>query len=444
MSKGLASLFLTSRAFLVGWVLVVLFLCAHAFPVLLNIAQAAFTIVLFALLGDLFALYRIKQGISGQRSTLEKWSNGDENPVTITLQNNYAIKVNVRILDELPEQFQKRDFAFQGALAAGGMAQYPYAVRPLERGVYRYGAINVFASTMLGLVERRYALEHAKEVAVYPSYLHLRRYELMAISDRLVMAGQKKVRRVAQQVEFDRIKEYVPGDDRRSVNQKATARRGRLMVNQYQDEKAQQVYALIDSGRTMKMPFNGLSLLDYAINAALVICDVAVRKGDRAGLMVFSKGVQAQLPAGRERGHMNKVLEKLYALRTDHAETDMDALYVAVKRNIPQRSLLLLFTNFETKNGLDRQLSRIQALATTHLVVVIFFSNTELEEDLRHPANDTAEVYVRTLTERYLHEKRQVAKELERRGIASILTRPQDLSVNVINKYVEIKSRGLL
>ena len=444
MSKGVASLFLTSRAFLVGWALVLLFLFAQAFPVLLGVAQAAFTIALFALLGDLFALYRIRQGISGQRSTLEKWSNGDENPVTITIRNHYPIDVSLRVLDELPEQFQKRDFAFQGSVAAGSAVQYPYAVRPLERGVYRYGAINVFASTRLGLVERRYALENAKEVAVYPSYLHLRRYELMAISDRLVMAGQKKVRRVAQQVEFDRIKDYVPGDDRRSVNQKATARRGRLMVNQYQDEKAQQVYALIDAGRTMKMPFNGLSLLDYAINAALVICDVAVRKGDRAGLMVFSKGVQAQLPAGRERGHMNKVLEKLYALRTDHAETDMDALYVAVKRNIPQRSLLLLFTNFETKNGLDRQLSRIQALAATHLVVVIFFLNTELEEDLRNTANDTAEVYVRTITERYLHEKRQVAKELERRGIASILTRPQDLSVNVINKYLEIKSRGLL
>jgi uncharacterized protein (DUF58 family) len=444
VKRFFASLFLTRRTFYAGWSLVLLFAAAQAFPTFLGVAQGVFTLTLFALLGDLFVLYRVQNGITGQRRTLEKWSNGDENPVTITLNSTYPIELKVRVLDELPAQFQKRDLVFQGALASGGSARYPYAVRPVERGVYRYGAINVFVSSALGLVERRYALETAKEVAVYPSYLHLRRYELMAISDRLVMNGQKKVRRVSQQVEFDRIKDYVPGDDRRTVNQKATARRGRLMVNQYQDEKAQQVYALIDAGRTMKMPFNGLSLLDYAINSALVICDVAIRKDDRAGLMVFSKNVQARLPAARERGQMNKVLEMLYALTTDHSETDMERLYVAVKRSIPQRSLLLLFTNFETMNGLERQLPRIQALAATHLVVVIFFLNTELEEDVKSPAKDTAEVYVRTITERYLHEKRQVAKELERRGIASILTRPQDLSVNVINKYLEIKARGIL
>ncbi|MBL7985229.1 MAG: DUF58 domain-containing protein, partial [Flavobacteriales bacterium] len=233
-------------------------------------------------------------------------------------------------------------------------------------------------------------------------------------------------------------------DDRRTVNQKATARRGRLMVNQYQDEKAQQVYALIDAGRTMKMPFQGMSLLDYAINAALAISDVAMRKDDRAGLIVFSDRVHAHVAAARERGHMNKVLEVLYGLRTDHAESDLEHLYVGVKRNIPQRSLLLLFTNFESVNGLQRQLPRIQALAATHLVVVIFFLNTTLEEDLRTPVSDTAEVYTRTITERYLHEKRQVVVELERRGIASILSRPEDLSINVINKYLEIKARSRL
>ena len=444
MKRAIDSLYLTNRAFYAGWGLVVLFLLAQAFPVLLGIARAAFTLLLFALLADLFVLYRIREGIRAKRTTWEKWSNGDENPVTITVENRYPIKVMVRVIDELPEQFQRRDLSFSRMLAAGATEQLPYAVRPVVRGVYRYGAINVFVRTMLGLVERRYSCEAEREVAVYPSYIHLRRYELMAISDRLVMAGRKKVRRIAQQVEFDRIKEYVAGDDRRTVNQKATARRGRLMVNQYQDEKAQQVYALIDAGRTMKMPFQGMSLLDYAINAALAISDVAMRKDDRAGLIVFSDRVHAHVAAARERGHMNKVLEVLYGLRTDHAESDLEHLYVGVKRTIPQRSLLLLFTNFESVNGLQRQLPRIQALAATHLVVVIFFLNTTLEEDLRKPVSDTAEVYTRTITERYLHEKRQVVVELERRGIASILSRPEDLSINVINKYLEIKARSRL
>lgn len=444
MKTFFRSLFLTRRAFYAGWALVVLFALAQAIPPLLSAATALFWVMLVVLVGDLFVLYRVRKGISASRQTLEKWSNGDENPVTITAVNHYPMPVRLRVLDELPVQFQKRDLAFTATLAPGASADLAYAVRPVERGAYRYGAINAFARTAVGLVERRYALEADRSVAVYPSYIHLRRYELMAVSDRLIMAGQKKVRRSAQNVEFEHIREYVPGDDRRTVNQKATARRGRLMVNQYQDERSQPIYSLIDAGRTMKMPFEGLSLLDRSINAALAISSVAMRKEDRAGLMVFSDKVHAHLAAGRERGHMHKVLETLYAQRTDHAETDMDALYVAVKRQVPQRSLLLLYTNFESLSGLRRQLPRLQALAASHRLVAIFFLNSELERDLEQSVVDTADIYVRTITERYMHEKRAIAKELERHGIATVLTRPENLTVNAINKYLEIKARGSL
>lgn len=444
MKAFFRSLFITRLTFIAGWGLVLLFALAQAFPPLYDAALGLFIVLVALVLGEAFVLYRIPNGISGERHTLEKWSNGDENPVRIQLVNHYPMPVRVRVLDELPVQFQKRDLVFNAEAGPGGTMVFPYAVHPVERGVYRYGAINVFVRTWLGLVERRYALEADRAVAVYPSYLHLRRYAMMAVSDRLVMPGQRKVRRASHQIEFEHIREYVPGDDRRTVNQKATARRGRLMVNQYQDERSQAVYALIDAGRTMKMPFAGLSLLDRSINAALAISSVAMRKEDRAGLVVFSDKVHAHLGAGRERGHMNKVLETLYAQRTDHAETDMDALYVAVKRAVPHRSLLLLFTNFESLSSARRQLARIRSLAATHMVVVIFFLNSELEEDLRTPVLDTAGVYMRTLTERYLHEKRAIAKELERHGIASVLTRPENLTVDAINKYLEVKARGLL
>ena len=235
-----------------------------------------------------------------------------------------------------------------------------YAVRPVTRGIYRYGDINVLARLATGLVERRFVLEAGKEVAVYPSFLQLRKYELLAISDRLTMAGVKRIRRIAQHVEFDRIKEYVPGDDRRTVNWKATARRGRLMVNLYQDERSQQVFSLIDLGRVMKMPFEGLSLLDYAINASLVISNIAMHKDDKAGLITFSDKVDTVLRASRQRGQMEKILEQLYAQRTDHRETDMEALYANVKTQISQRSLLLLFTNYESENAMRRQLPYLQ------------------------------------------------------------------------------------
>ncbi len=444
MKRNLASLYLTRRAFAAGWCIVVLFVAGHFVPLLEGVATAALLGVALVWLGEMLVLYGTREGLTAERLTADRWSNGDENPVSIRLESRYHLPVRVRVIDELPVRFQRRDLVFHAAMAPGGATRIAYAVRPRERGAYAYGHVNVFVRLGAGLVERRYALAGGREVAVFPSFLHLRRYELMAISDRLLLAGAKKVRRVAQHVEFEHIQDYAPGDDPRTLNWKATARRGRLMVNHYQDEKAQQVYAVIDAGRTMELPFDGLSLLDHALNSALVLSDVALLKEDRAGLLVFSNKVHQVVQAARQHGQLRRILGALYALRTDHAESDMEVLYATVRRHIPQRSLLVLYTNFESVNGLSRQLPALRRLATVHRVVVVFFLNTELEQDLRARPTDTAGVYVRTITERYMHEKRQVVLELERHGIGAILTRPEDLSVNVINTYIALKARGPL
>lgn len=435
---------LTQRAFLIGWGLVLVFVIGWLWHPLFTYARLALGLLLVASVVDLLLLFGRRSGLSAQRRTYERWSNGDQNPVTIQLKSRYALDMQVRVLDELPVQFQKRDLLFAGSLPAWGVRDFDYAVRPVERGVYRYGAIQAFVSSPLGLLERRFSLDAAKEVAVYPSYLQLRKYELLAISDRLVLAGIKRVRRVAQHAEFERIKEYIPGDDRRTMNWKATARRGRMMVNQYQDERAQQVFAVIDTGRVMKMPFEGLSLLDYAINASLVISSIAMRKEDKAGLITFSDKVHDVVPASKQRGHMQRILQVLHGQGTDHRETDMEALFGAVRRTVHQRSLLLLFTNYESPSAMQRQLPYLQRLGRQHLVVPIFFLNTELDQDLKRRPVDLEELYIHTLTERAVNEKRLIARELERAGMKPILCRPQDLTVDVINRYLQIKARGVL
>ncbi|MCW5898414.1 MAG: DUF58 domain-containing protein [Flavobacteriales bacterium] len=444
MIPFLRSLFLTRRAFLAGWACVLLALVGWVWAPAFVIAKLALLLLVLAFGADLFMLFGRRTGLSAKRRTLERWSNGDPNPVDLLLESGYGTDMRVRILDELPIQLQKRDLVLGGPLPAWGRATYSYTVRPVRRGVYRYGAIRAFVTGPVGLAERRFSLAQDQEVAVYPSYLQLRRYELLAIHDRLVMAGVKRIRRIAQHAEFERIKDYVPGDDRRTVNWKASARRGRLMVNQYQDEKAQQVFALVDGGRVMKMPFGGMSLQDHAINAALTISSIAMRKEDKAGLITFSDKVHDVVQASRQRGHMRRIMEVLYRQETDHRETDVEALFATVRRWIHQRSLLLLFTNFESTIALHRQLPYLQRLARQHLVVPIFFLNTELDADLRSKPLDTEEVYVRTIIEQAVHEKRLIARELERHGMPAILCRPEDLTVSVINRYLEIKARGVL
>lgn len=420
------------------------FIGAFFLPVLMPVPVGALSLLIAATLLDIVRLFRVKEGIHASRHTLAKWSNGDENPVTVEVHNGYAFPVDVRVLDELPVQLQERGLDLHHRIPAGALETLSYMVRPRTRGVYAYGAINVLTRTGWGLAEKRYKLEQGREVAVYPSYIHLRKYELMALADPYSMAGVRKVRRSAQRSEFERIREYIPGDDRRTVNWKAVARKGKLMVNQYQDEKAQQVVSLIDTGRTMKMPFDGLSLLDRAINAALVLSDIAIMKDDKAGVITYSNKVHNVLTPARDKGWMHRVLELLYAQWTDFAETDIEALFARVKRTLGQRSLLVMYTNYESLQAMRRQLPYLQLLARAHLVAVVIFRNTELDQLLLRTDKDTMDVYVKAITTKMLHEKELIAKELERHGVLTILTAPEQLSVSVLNKYLEIKARGML
>lgn len=444
MSTFLRSYFLTRRFFGIGWGVVACSVAGYFLPVLLPLAISSMVLLVVGTVLDSLRLFGRKNAIGASRSTLSKWSNGDENPVTVTVRNGYGFPIDVRVLDELPEQLQVRDLDLRRRLPAGTKADLVYQVRPPSRGVHAYGAINVLVRTGLGLVERRYRQEQGREIAVYPSYIHLRKYELMATADPYSRAGARKVRRSAQRSEFERIREYVAGDERRRVNWKATARRSKLMMNAYQDERSQQIVSLIDTGRTMKMPFGGLSLLDRAINAALVLSAIAIKKDDKAGVITYSDKVHSVLPPARDKGSMHRVLELLHAQRTDFAETDMEALFIRVKRAVPQRSLLLVYTNYESLSAMRRQLPFLQLLARAHLVAVIIFRNTELDHLLDRPDKDTLDVYIKAITTKFIQEKELMAKELERHGVLTILTAPEHLSTNVLNKYLEIKARGML
>jgi len=274
--------------------------------------------------------------------------------------------------------------------------------------------------------------------------MQLRKYNLLAISNNLNQYGIKKVRKLGHTMEFEQIKEYVLGDDLRTINWKATAKKNQLMVNQFQDEKSQPVYSVIDKGRMMKMPFDGLTLLDYAINAALVISNVALKKHDKAGIFTFSKKLENMVVAERRTSQMNLILESLYNVRTDYYESDFSRLYADVKRNITQRSLVLLYTNFDTLDALHRQLPYLKGIAKNHLLVIIFFKNTELNSLITERAQTVQQAYDKVIAEKFAYEKRLIVSELKKYGIYSILTTPENLTIDTINKYLEIKARGLL
>jgi uncharacterized protein (DUF58 family) len=425
-------------------VLVFLFLMAYALPVLFYPAEMVSYLLLVALLGDSVLLFRQKQMISAERSLAEKFSNGDENPVKLVVESRYGFPIFIKIIDELPVQFQMRDQSFEAWLSSYKPITFNYTLRPVKRGAYEFGVINVFVRSKLGLVQRRFQEGLSQEVAVYPSYVQMRKYELLAISNQLKEFGVKKIRRIGNNMEFEQIKNYVSGDDYRKVNWKATARKGQLMVNQYQEEKSQHVYSVIDKGRMMQQPFEGLSLLDYAINASLAISNIALKKGDKAGVITFQEKLNSMLPSSSRNIQLNLILEHLYKQKTAYKESDFGKLYATLRRKVSQRSLVLLYTNFESLSSMQRQLNSLQKIAKQHLLVCIFFENTEVENLINSEATDVEEVYTKGIAEQLVYEKKLIVNELKAHGIQSVLTPPKELTINTINKYLELKSRGLI
>jgi uncharacterized protein (DUF58 family) len=442
--KAIKSFYLSSRFFLFVLGVSLLYVLSYFLQGLFDISNIFFVAIIFLLLSDAMILYINKKGINAYRETPNRLSNGDENEIRIFIKSNYGFKVNCEIIDEIPYEFQKRDLSFKVSVEPGEERIFAYNLRPVKRGEYNFGKTNLYVTSPIGFVKRRFSFEGEKIVPVYPSYIQMKKYKLMAISDRLTEAGIKRIRRIGHSMEFEQIKEYVSGDDYRTINWKATARKADLMVNHFEDEKSQQVYSIIDIGRVMKMPFEGMSLLDYAINTSLVISSIAMHKHDKAGIITFSNKVSNFLPAEKQARQMQKIQDLLYNQKTDFSESDFEILVSRVLKNVNHRSLILLYTNFETVNALQRQISYLRRLAQTHLVIVIFFINTQLYELIDKPARNTEEIYYKTIAEKFAFEKRLIVKELARYSIQSILSTPQNLSVSTINKYLELKARGLI
>jgi uncharacterized protein (DUF58 family) len=441
--RPIGDLYLPDRFFQVFGLVVVLLGLGFLHSVIFIFGLIALITALVLLVLDYLFLFNKDLNFSCKRQTTKVLSLGDDNLIQIVLKNRSTKALELSIIDELPFQFQKRDFLVGAKLSPQEEVKIDYRLRPVERGAYDFGDILLYVISKRGLVERRFRFQAGQQIPVYPSILQMKKYDLR-IFENSRTAGMKKLRRIGHSYEFEQIKNYVQGDDYRSINWKATGRKNELMVNQYEDERSQQVYSMIDTSRVMKMPFEGLSLLDYAINASLVISNVALQKHDKAGLITFSDIIGNVVPADRKTNHLNKLLRSLYHIQEHPLEANYELLYHAVRRLVPQRSLLMLYSNFESMYALERVLPILRKINRFHLLVVVFFENTEIQEIASQEVESLEAIYTQTVAKKFVFEKGEMVQRLKQYGVQAILTRPQDLTINSVNKYLELKSRGLI
>ena len=435
------SFYLNNLVYYIAGSAAVVFVISYFQPAMFRIGGLILLLLAIAAGIDMLLVYSRKNGIEAERIVADRFSIGDPNKVIIRMSNHYGFPVRTSIIDELPIQFQERKWIRKATIARNEKHQLEYFLKPDTRGEYVFGDINVYVHAPLQLVKRRYIFPAREVVKVYPSYMQMRRYQLLAVSNRLQEAGVKKIRKIGHSMEFEQIKEYVRGDDYRTINWKATARKEGMMVNNYTDERSQQIYCLINKGRVMKMPFGGMTLLDYAINASLVLSNVALVKQDKAGIITFEKNLDTFLLADKKPTQMNLVLETLYRQKTDFLESDFEKLFSVIRNRVTNRSLLILFTNFESLESLQREMPALKKIAHYHLLLVVFFENTELKSVIEKNAASLEDIYIKTIAEKFAYEKRLMVKELHKNGIPSILTTPENLTVNTINKYLELKTR---
>jgi len=436
--------YLGNRFFYLFTGIIAAFAACFAFPQFLFFVQIILGVALAITLADFMLLFSKKRMLEIKRTVPKMLSLGSENHIRLEITNASRMVLKLTVQDEVPVQFQLRDFSMNLSLDRGEHRVLDYTLRPLTRGEYTFNDVNGYVQSIFGLAERRIRIPLSQPVPVYPSIIEMKAFELKALSRISNFHGIKKLRRLGQSYEFEQIKNYVMGDDYRSINWKATSRKADLMVNQFEEEKAQQIYTLLDTSRSMRMPFNGLSLLDYSVNASLVISNIALNKQDKTGLLTFSDKIDTVIRADKGKGHLRKILEGLYKVQEKPLEANYELLYLGVRNAIRGRSLLFLYTNFESYFALERALPIIRRINKLHLLVVVFFENTEILDYSTSESKNVEEIYLHTIAQKYVSEKKQIVSELRQYGIQAILTRPEDLSINTVNKYLELKSRGMI
>lgn len=398
----------------------------------------------FVLIFEWVQLNRYSRFVSGKRIMTEVLHLGDNQDIIYQVKNMNKRSLLFSIYDNLPFQFQWRQSICNGAIKREETLFLPFSITPVERGLYSFGVCNVIVSMSFpGLIRISKKIDSPAQVQVHPSVIQLKKYEMMVVSGVAHQNGIRRVRMIGENDEFEQIRPYAQGDNIKSINWKATARKQELLINTYHDSRSQEIYCIIDKGRTMEMPFHGMSLMDYAINTTLTFSNIVLRKFDKAGLITFSHQVDDTIPASSQGHQLNRISDVLYNQATEFKESDFHVLYAFLRKHVQRRSILFLFTNFEDPYEIERNITYLRLINKYHLLIVICFINEEIEKIISRETRDKTEIYQNVLAMDTMHKREAFLQNLTGFGIQLVMVRPRDLSIGVINKYLEIKSKRL-
>lgn len=348
----------------------------------------------------------------------------DEPPVT------FGIDADERILEKSVPPSETTNFR--------------YDVRPPRRGDYQFGDLHLRWQSVLGLITRQTRVKASESVKVYPNLVDVKKYDLLLRKNRLWELGLRNTKIFGSGTEFERLRDYQTDDEYRRINWKATARRGKPISVEYETERSQNIMAMLDIGRMMRSPVGEIAKIDYAINAVLLLAYVAAQKGDKLGLLTFADQVEGWLAPRGGKGQFHRMLEVLYAVESQTVEPNYNAAFGYLAARQSKRSLVLVFTDLTGSVSMDTLVAQLGRLRKRHLVLLVTLRDPTVQHMAEQDVSNSESLYQRTVAEQLLDERRLTLEKLQRRGVHTLDVAADELSIAVINRYLELKSKTLI
>lgn len=370
-----------------------------------------------------------------------------ENPVHVDLSVSKALRpVRVWLRDEPPSVFgiAESDRLLTATIETGKTHQFTYQVRPPRRGDYHFGDVWLRWESPLGLLRRQTRIAAAEPVKVYPNLADVRKYDLMLRRNRLREIGLRSLRIYGTGGEYERLRDYLPDDEYRRINWRATARRGKPITTEYQAERSQNIMILLDVGRMMRSPIGDVAKLDFAVNSVLLLTYVAAQKGDKVGMLTFDDGVQTWVAPRSGKQQFHAMLEQLYAVEGQAVEPDYGAAFAYLSERLKRHSLVLVFTELTGSISTEMLVRQLVRLRKRHLCLLVTIGDPTVQRLARQCVEDSASLYERMVAEEMLAERALTLEKLRHAGIFTLDVPADELSVAVINRYLEIKARMLI
>lgn len=391
---------------------------------------------------------RPDQALAVQRSADEALSVAAPNDVALRVRNQTGGPLNALVRDEPPPEFAiaAGSGARQERVRLAPFAQHTlrYQVVPPSRGDFFFGDVYARLTGPLGLVVRQGRIPAAAKTAVFPNLRAVGDYELLLRRAHLVRQGTRRTRLTGQGREFSSLRDYSPDDEYRTIDWKATARRGKVTSRTFENERSQDVLLLIDEGRLMRQEIGHTQKLDHVVSAALMLAHVVAEADDRVGLLSFADESRAWLPPRRGRAQANDILQALYAARALPVESDYRAAFRFLSARWRKRSLAVLFTDIADPDSSAMLLAEIAQLARAHLVICVVVRDPLVSERARQMPETVDHVYEKAVADEVLADRRRALGILGRRGVLVVDAEPQELSAELVARYLSVKSRALL